>query len=74
MKKDPNFVPTHERPLTIYQFQKSYNENMPMEHPQVSISQLQKFKAEHQSMFKEDGFWSLDQHRKRLIEWLPQNI
>ncbi|MDO8565510.1 MAG: hypothetical protein Q7R67_02745 [bacterium] len=74
MKKDPNFVPLNELPLTISEFLKSYNENMPMEHPQVSLAQLHKFKEAHQSMFKTDGIWSLDQHRKRLIEWLPQNI
>ncbi|MSR87970.1 MAG: hypothetical protein EXS69_02290 [Candidatus Zambryskibacteria bacterium] len=74
MKKDPNFIPLNELPLTIHEFLKSYNDNMPRNHPQVSLTQLQKFKEQHTSMFKSDGAWSLDQHRKRLIEWLPQNI
>lgn len=74
MKKTPTATPFNELPLTIHEFQKSYNENMPMEHPQVSLEQLQKFKAQHPSLFKADNSWSLDQHRKRIIEWLPQNI
>lgn len=73
MKKGPVATPSYELPMTIEEFQKSYNENMPMEHPQVSIEQLEKFKAQHPNMFKGDNSWSLDQHRKRMIEWLPQN-
>jgi hypothetical protein len=74
MKKVPGQIMLNEIPLTMAEFQKSYNENMPMEHPQVSLVQLQKFKDEHPSLFKKEDVWTLDQHRKRLIEWLPQNI
>ncbi len=74
MRRDPNFIPLNELPLTIHEFLKSYNENMPQNHPQVSLALLQKFKDEHLSLFKIENTWTLDQHRKRLIEWLPQNI
>ena len=41
---------------------------------QATIKELQKFKDEHLSLFKGNSSWTLDQHRKRLIDWLPQNI
>lgn len=74
MKKVPGFIPTNEKPLSTSEFLESYNQNMPQGYPLVSLAQLQKFKDEHLSLFKVGGLWSLDQHRKRLIDWLRQNI
>jgi hypothetical protein len=74
MKKGPKEATLNEIPLTIVEFHDSYNTNMPENYPRVTVALLQKFKDEHASLFKKDGTWSLDQHRKRLIDWLPQNI
>lgn len=56
------------------EFLTSYNANMPEGYPKVSLPIMEKFKQAHQNLFKGKGFWSLDQHRKRMIEWLPQNL
>ncbi|MDP3947754.1 MAG: hypothetical protein Q8Q41_03635 [bacterium] len=74
MKKVPGQIMPNEMPLTNVEFLKSYNKNMPEGYPHVSLAILEKFKEEHLSLFKANGAWSLDQHRKRMIEWLPQNI
>jgi len=74
MKKVLGQIMLNEIPLTNVEFLKSYNENMPEGYPHVSLAILERFKKEHLSLFKSNGAWSLDQHRKRMIEWLPQNI
>ena len=74
MKRDPGVFMSYEIPLTDEKFLESFNKNMPQGYPLVSLTILKKFKELHLSMFKADGLWSLDHHRKRMIEWLPQNI
>lgn len=73
IKKLPKVAP-QEILLSAAEFLESYNKNMPKGYPHVSMEILQKFKNEHLSLFKNSGLWSLDQHRKRMIDWLPQNI
>jgi hypothetical protein len=52
-------------------FLKSYNDNIPPNFPQVSVALLQKYKSEHPAFFKQGEFWSLDLHRKKIMDWLP---
>lgn len=74
MKKSPKEASLNEIPLTIEEFLESFNKNMPKGYPKASLKLLQEFKDSHESLFKPKGYWTLDQHRKRLIDWLPQNI
>ncbi len=74
MKKVSNQVMPNEIPLTTVEFLESYNSNMPDNYPRASLALLEKFKQTHLKLFKVDGYWTLNQHRKRIIEWLPQNI
>ena len=74
IKTPTSKVMPYEILLTMTEFLESYNQNMPKDRPLVSLEILQKFKDEHLSLFKNKGLWSLDQHRKRMIDWLPQNI
>jgi hypothetical protein len=74
MKKSPKEPGLNEISLTIAEFLETYNKNMPVNYPRASLALLQKFKASNESLFKSGDKWSLDQHRKRLIDWLPQNI
>jgi hypothetical protein len=73
MKKTPKAAGLNEIPLTEDEFLESFNKNMPESYPRASLSILKRFKEAHASLFKTGGTWSLDQHRKRLIDWLPQN-
>jgi hypothetical protein len=74
MKKNPNQILAHEVSMTEPEFLESFNKNMPAGYPHVTHALLMKFKEAHPGLFKDQNIWTLDHHRKRLIEWLPQNI
>lgn len=64
----------NEMRITSSEFLESYNKNMPSGFPHASPVLLKKFKAEYPMLFKRDDLWSLDKHRKKLMDWLPRNI
>jgi len=47
--------------------------SMPKSFPRASAALLERFKEEHLALFKRGDLWSLDIHRKKLIDWLPRN-
>lgn len=56
------------------EFLASYNKNMPSSFPQITKELLKKFKTEHPALFTHGELWSLDQHRKKIMDWLPRNV
>lgn len=70
---DPN-KERSERKLTPIDFLKFYNENLPKEFPRASLPLLMEFKETYPGLFKGENTWSLDQHRKKLMDWLPQHV
>ena len=73
MAKRPPELKISEMQISQADFLKSYNENMPPTFPRASTALLNKFRGEHLGLFKHGDMWSLDLHRKKLIEWLPRN-
>jgi len=71
MKIDPNKERSEER-LALKDFLKSYNENLPSEFLHATIPLLKEFKKTHSGLFNTDNTWSLGQHRKKFMDWLPQ--
>lgn len=64
-----------ERQLSLSDFLESYNSNIPSSFPLASSSNLKAFQGSHASLFKETkNSWSLDRHRKKFMDWLPQHI
>jgi len=59
-----------ERPLALSSFLKSYNEDLPIQFPRASLPLLREFRKAHAALFKTDNLWSLDQHRKKVMDWL----
>ena len=60
-----------EKLLSFGDFLKSYNENLPLQFPRVSLALLREFKKKNEMLFKHDhNLWSLDQHRKKVMDWL----
>lgn len=57
--------------ITLNDFLRSYNKNMPEQFPRVTVAILKKFKETHTSFFKHGDLWSLNLHRKRIMDWLP---
>ena len=64
----------NEKKLSSKDFIVFYNENLPERFPQASPPFLREFKKTHPKLFGEDNTWSLDQHRKKFMDWLPQHI
>ena len=52
-------------------FMESYNKSIPVSFPHVSVKILKNFQALHPILFKHSTEWSIDKHRKRLMDWLP---
>lgn len=73
MKKFARELKESELPITLANFLTSFNQNMPASFPRVSVKLLEKFKAAHVTLFTQGDSWSLDRHRKKLIDWLPRH-
>jgi len=58
-----------EKSLSFGDFVKLYNQDLPATFPPVSPALLREFKKTHASLFKSEA-WSLDQHRKKVMDWL----
>jgi hypothetical protein len=71
MKTYKKEVPVYELQIPLSDFLKYYNHNIPAGFPSASTALLEKFKGTHPTLFKHGDLWSLDQHRKKIIEWLP---
>jgi len=61
-----------EKKLSITDFLKYYNEDLPTAFPNASLPFLEEFKKTYPGLFKGQNTWSLDQHRKKFMDWHPQ--
>jgi len=73
MRKYPKELDVSQLQITLPEFLASYNKNMPQGFPRASTALLKKFQAAHSALFKNGDLWSLEQHRKKLMDWLPRN-
>lgn len=62
-----------EEARTLDGFLAAYHEGLPPEFPRVSRAALVRFAGTHPELFR-SGSWSLDQHRKRVMDWLPSYL
>lgn len=60
--------------LSVNEFLKFYNEGLPLEYPRASLPVLKEFKKTFPALFKQNDSWSLEQHRKKVMDWLPQYV
>lgn len=63
----------YQAEISMEDFLDLYNKNMPASFCRATKDLLVRFKEEHPVLFKNDR-WSLDLHRKRLIDWLPKQV
>jgi len=61
-----------EKKLSLHKFLESYNEKLPPEFPRASLPFLREFKKTYPALFAGKDSWSLDQHRKKFMDWRPQ--
>jgi hypothetical protein len=71
MKKSHRKQEPNQELITLGDFLKSYNKTIPDGFPKASTALLNELKNTHLGLFKHGEFWSLDEHRKKVIDWLP---
>lgn len=59
-----------EQSRSLAEFMSLYNATLPLAFPRASAALLKEFKNTHASLFKPGGVWSLDIHRKKVMDWL----
>jgi hypothetical protein len=52
-------------------FMESYNKSIPSSFPRPSAKLLKIFQTLHPALFRHGDEWSIDKHRKRIMDWLP---
>jgi len=50
-------------------FIESYNKTIPMHFPHATEPLLKKFRDANPSFFTHGDLWSLDEHRKKIMDW-----
>lgn len=60
-----------EKRITLAEFLASYNADLPAGFPRASAPLLKIFSGTYPELFKTGVTWSLDQHRKKVMDWLP---
>lgn len=69
-KRDKEQQELNEAPVTLAVFLESYNKNIPMSFPRASVAILKKFQDTHPALFNQKDGWSVDRHRKKVMDWL----
>jgi hypothetical protein len=59
-----------ERKHTLREFLTLYNAGLPTEFPRATTALLLEYKSRHKDQFTDEE-WSLDMHRKKVMDWLP---
>jgi hypothetical protein len=69
--KKPDEFKKNELKTPLLAFLESYNQSIPADFPHPSVKILKAFQELHPALFKSSDEWSIDKHRKRLMDWLP---
>lgn len=51
-------------------FIENYNKSIPKDFPRATGKALKEFQITHSTLFKKPDDWSIEKHRKRLMDWL----
>ncbi len=54
-------------------FMESYNKHLPKGFPAAPMKNLEEFYRSHSMLFKNGYKWSIDKHRKRVMDWLSSH-
>jgi hypothetical protein len=59
-----------EKKRTLDEFLALYNASLPPAFPAASTALLEEFRTSHKSLFPVGSRWTLDRHRKEVMDWL----
>ena len=70
MKRRDLVLEQNQSKTTIEVFMALYNKNIPENLPRVTIKTPREFQAQNPSLFKHGNAWSIERHRKKVMDWL----
>lgn len=73
MKGNQEDLELNQDQTSLAIFVRSYNKNIPVGFPRATAVVLKKFQTTHAMLFKRGDSWSIDQHRKRVMDWLSSH-
>ena len=73
MRDKYNPLEVNQLKVSLVAFMESYNKSIPTGFPHVSVKTLKHFQVLHPMLFKGTNEWSIDKHRKRVMDWLPSS-
>jgi len=68
-RKDP-ILELNKAHTTLEAFMASYNKSIPEGGQTVSVKLLKEFQVKYPSLFKHGDLWSIEKHRKKVMDWL----
>ena len=68
--RNSDALKVNEAKTSLADFMESYNKSIPGGFPRPSPKLLKTFQELHPMLFKHGDEWSIDKHRKRLMDWL----
>ncbi|OGZ29925.1 MAG: hypothetical protein A2931_00970 [Candidatus Niyogibacteria bacterium RIFCSPLOWO2_01_FULL_45_48] len=74
MKRRDVQLELNQAHTTAEVFIKSYNQTIPTGFPVASVAVLKKFQEANPSLFSNKDKWSIEKHRKKLMDWLPSHL
>jgi hypothetical protein len=72
-KQDKERQEHNEAPVKLSVFLESYNQSIPAGFSRATVTTLKKFEEAHPVLFRQKDAWSVDRHRKKLMDWLSSN-
>ncbi len=73
MKRVDKEREANEAFVSLANFAESYNKILPPRFPRASEKILKQFQTAYPTLFKNGDSWSIDKHRKRLMDWLASH-
>lgn len=70
MKSKSNEFEQNQLSTSLAVFIENYNNNVPEGFPRATSKALKEFQITHSALFKNPDDWSIEKHRKRLMDWL----
>ncbi|OHB17597.1 MAG: hypothetical protein A2734_01075 [Parcubacteria group bacterium RIFCSPHIGHO2_01_FULL_40_30] len=70
MKSKSNELEQNQAMTSLVVFIENYNKSIPKDFPRATTKALKEFQITHSALFKRPDDWSIEKHRKRLMDWL----
>ena len=70
MKSKSDEYEQNQANTSLAVFIENYNKSVPEGFPRATAKSLKQFQITHSALFKNPNDWSIEKHRKRLMDWL----